>query len=154
MFARQTEALTVSVLTAEHHVLSNSSDNHVCLLGHAECFCFVDLLASIHLAVQQRKLPGALVTTFGIFGFNRFCPVAAAGVHEVHTLRHTRLHAFQQSDDVRMVEIRLCHLPEIGHGWERVVATHCPHRVGIRTCDEDILCLFQRQYTIVFQQNY
>ena len=53
-----------------------------------------------------------------------------------------------------MVEIGLCHLPEIGHGWERVVAAHRPHRVSIRTCDEDILRLFQRQYTIVFQQDY
>ena len=86
MFARQTEALTVSVLTAKHHVLSNSSDNHISLLGHAECFCFVDLLASIYLAVQQRKLPGALVTTFGIFGLDLLCPVTASGVHEADAL--------------------------------------------------------------------
>ena len=86
MFARQTEALTVSVLTAEHHVLANGCNDDIGLPGHAECFSFVDLLASIHLAVQQCKLPGAFVAAFCIFGLDLLCPVTASGVHEADAL--------------------------------------------------------------------
>ena len=58
----QTQSLTVTVLTTEHHVLTHGGNNHITLLGHRKRLSLVDLLAGIHLTVQQLKLPGTLIT--------------------------------------------------------------------------------------------
>ena len=53
---------------------------------------------------------------------------------------------------VHLVHI-LLHLPEVRHGRITVVAAHGPHGVGIGSCKENLLIIFQRQDTVVLQEN-
>ena len=53
---------------------------------------------------------------------------------------------------VHLIHI-LQHLPEVRHGRVTVVAAHGPHGVGIGSCKENLLIIFQRQDTVVLQEN-
>ena len=44
------------------------------------------------------------------------------------------------------------HLPEVRHSWIGIVATHGPDGVGIRTGDEDVLDILQREDAVVLEQ--
>ena len=138
LLAGQTQALTVSVLATQHHVLAHGSNDDVGRIGQRQGFHTVGLLARIHLAVQDRILPGTLVTATHIkLRLNLLSPVATTAIQQRVALGQTVLHAFQQGNDVGMVQVLLVHLPEIGHCGERIVAAHGPHRVGIGTREEN-----------------
>lgn len=47
----------VTVLTAQHHVLANGSDDDITLLSHLQCLLPVGFLTGIHLTVQEFVLP-------------------------------------------------------------------------------------------------
>ena len=70
-------------------------------------------------------------------GLYLFRPVTATAIQQGVALRQAVAHTFEQRDDMRMVEVGLYLLPEIGHGGERVVATHSPHSVGIGPSEQD-----------------
>ena len=57
LLAWQTESLTVAVLTTQHHILANSSNDNIGRVGHSKGFFLVGFLASIHLTMQKRILP-------------------------------------------------------------------------------------------------
>ena len=90
--ARQTQALAVAVLAAEHHILADGSDDDICLTGHCKGFCLVGVLAGIDFAVEDFILPGTLVAKLVVLRLNLFGPVATAGIHHVHALRLAPVH--------------------------------------------------------------
>ena len=92
LFARQTETLTVAVLTTEHDVLTHSGDDDIGVFCQSEGLVHVGILTGINLTMQDFILPGTLVAEFTELGFNLLCPVAATGVHEVHALRCLGFH--------------------------------------------------------------
>ena len=55
---------------------------------------------------------------------------------------------------MRMVQVAVVHLPEIGHGGETVVAAHGPHGVGIGAGDKESLLSVEGQQAVVLQQHY
>ena len=50
--------------------------------------------------------------------------------------------------------IRVIALPEVRHALIRVVAEHCPHVVGVRTSEEHLLGVLERQDAIVLEQHH
>ena len=57
---------------------------------------------------------------------------------------------------MRMVEVGFYLLPEIGHRGKRIVTTHGPHGIGIRTSEQNAkrVTLQGQQTAVVLQQNY
>ena len=76
--AWQTEPLTVTVLTTEHHVLAHGGDDDISILGHGEGLGLVGFLAGIHLTVQDIVFPGTLIAEFAELGLDVFRPVATS----------------------------------------------------------------------------
>ena len=87
-------------------------------------------------------------------GANILCPVTTARIENVHALGLATIHAFQQFDDMGFVTIGyILHLlPEVRHSRIGIVAAHGPDSVGIRSGNEYVFGIFQRQYAIVLQQ--
>ena len=156
LFAWQTESLTIAVLTTKHHVLAYGSNDHIGILGHLQGLGFIGFLTRINLTVQEIILPSTSITHLSIFGLDFLSPVATTRIHHIEALGLVVLHAFKQFHDVGIVAIGHIHhhLPEVRHSWIGIVATHGPDRVGVRTCDENVLDILQRQHTVVLQQHH
>ena len=130
LFSRQAQTLTVTVLTAEHHVLAHSRDDDVGRASHAQSLGTVGFLTGIYLAMQHLIVPCPLVAAMA---------VTASRIRQFDVSGTTVTHTFPQTYHVGMVEIFIIHLPEIGHRGERVIAAHCPHAVSVGSGDKDPL---------------
>ena len=135
----QAQSLTVAVLATQHDVLTHRSDDDIGRVGHSQCLFLVGCLTRIYLTMQQRIFPRTLVADMRELRLNLFRPVATTRINDVDAVGLMVLETLQQRDDMRMVEIFLHLLPEERHRRERIVATHRPHGVGIRTSDENLL---------------
>ena len=76
--ARQTQPVPVTVLAAQHHVLTHGGYDDIGLAGHGKRLLAVGLLAGVDHAVYYLPVPGPLVTILTVFGFKRLGPVTAA----------------------------------------------------------------------------
>ena len=76
--ARQTQPHAVTVLAAQHHVLTHGGNDHIGLTGHPECLILIGHLARLHHAVKDIPVPCTLVAVLAVFGLQLLGPVTAA----------------------------------------------------------------------------
>ena len=155
LLAWQSQSLTVAILATQHHILAYGSNDDVSRISHCQRFLAISLFTGIHLAMEDRILPRTLIAHMRKLGLNLLRPVTATTVHQSIAFRQTVTHALQQRYHMRVIEVFLHPFPEERHSRERIVATHRPHRMGIRTRQQDAQRVaLQRQDTaVVLQQD-
>ena len=105
--------------------------------------------------MEDRILPRTLIAHMREFGLNLLRPVTTTTIHQGIALRQTVAHAFQQRYHMRMVEVFLHAFPEERHSRERIVATHRPHRMSVRTRQQNTqrVTLQRQDAAVILQQH-
>ena len=153
--SRQIHRRTLTVLTAQQHVLTHRCHNHVAVGCQTERFGCISRFGMVDCAVEQFTHPfGTLVTTFLNPCLHRLGPVATACITQLYVLGLALLHAFLESHNLRVHVVFCFQFPEIAHGLESVVAQHRPHGVGIWTCEQQLFLALQWKDSFVLKQNH